>query len=216
MVGWTTEWNKMEGFAFSEETGEAFVAMSTIAKGMEDRAALGNSTDYFDAGTGNHIKLSENKCGCVYKLSNLDDDWFAGDMSAIICGQPVQGEFPCHTEGIANPDNIASIHGHASLLIGEDSKYHENNFLWHYDLITGELKARIASVPSGAEVCAPNFFPDIGGFSYLTLIVQHPSHPSFGTAGLGFSTWKRSCEHGYSDWSTPGHGSKTRCHDHDL
>eukprot|EP00931_Biecheleriopsis_adriatica_P075871 TRINITY_DN49644_c0_g1_i1.p1 TRINITY_DN49644_c0_g1~~TRINITY_DN49644_c0_g1_i1.p1 ORF type:complete len:668 (+),score=72.96 TRINITY_DN49644_c0_g1_i1:1-2004(+) len=208
MLGCTTEWNTLEGFAFSAETEEGYIAASSIEKGMEDRTFVGTQTDEFDAGTGNHVRLAANKCGCIYSLSMEGNGWFAATMTATVCGQAINGtngSLTCASSSIANPDNIASLHGHAGLLIGEDSSVRENNLMWHYDLTTRQLKSRVASVPLAAEVCAPNFYPDIGGWAT-------------GPPGLGYVSWKRSCVAEYPDWSMPGIGSGSTCkvsdHDH--
>ena len=34
--------------------------------------------------------------------------------------------------GIANPDNVASVHGHNAILIAEDTGKHVNNIMWKY------------------------------------------------------------------------------------
>ena len=36
------------------------------------------------------------------------------------------------TVGIANPDNVASVHGHNAILIAEDTGKHVNNIMWKY------------------------------------------------------------------------------------
>merc|ERR1711939_837211 len=111
------------------------------------------------------------------------------------------------------PRQRASMHGHKMLLIAEDTGNHHNNILWLYDLSQRRLVGRIGSTPQGAEVCSPYFYPDVGGFSYITMVMQHPDSDSYGPSGLGYAVWKRDCSVNYPEFSTPGHGSSTRCVD---
>jgi hypothetical protein len=208
-LGCTTEWTKMEGFAYSADTGKAYIAMSEVTGGMEDRAKDGNPTEKYDAGTGNHVRLSANRCGCVYEMFFDEHTYFATRMRSLICGVP--NGTSCSDNGIANPDNLAAIHGHRALLIGEDSWMRPNNILWKYDLDTGALQERVASTPLQAEVSSPYFYPDIGGFSYINLIAQHPNAPNFQGASLGYVAWPRNCNTTYPDWSMPGDGAADRC-----
>lgn len=212
-MGCTTEWNKMEGFTYSVDSGKAYVVMSTVQGGMEDRADKGAAKDTKDAGTGNHVRVPYNMCGCVYELT-LNAAYRATSMAGLVCG--VQGDGsdplnPCNTSFISNPDNVAAVQGHAALLIAEDTGNHENNIMWKYDLDTGMLEERIAATPLGAEVCSPYFYPDVGGFSYLMMIVQHPDSALAGKAGVGYAVWKRECSATYPAWAMPGDGAASRC-----
>eukprot|EP00973_Karenia_brevis_P007657 1039962-Karenia_brevis.AAC.1 len=79
------------------------------------------------------------------------------------------------------------------LLIAEDTSGHYNNIMWLYDLEKKQLVGRIGATPEGAEVCSPYFYPDVGGFSYITMVMQHPNSTSFGPSGIGYVAWKRDC-----------------------
>jgi secreted PhoX family phosphatase len=80
----------------------------------------------------------------------------------------------CAVSGLANPDNITFIRGYDTLVIGEDStEGHQNDALWAYDLKSKEL-TRIFSSPYGAEVTGSYWYPNLNGFGYLKLQVQHP------------------------------------------
>merc|ERR1711988_1732766 len=135
-------------------------------------------------------------------------------MKGLICGAPSSPEDPnnwCDVNGISNPDNVAAMHGHNMLLIGEDTGYHHNNILWLYDLGQKKLVGRIGSTPEGAEVCSPYFYPDVGGFSYITMVMQHPDNVKYGPSALGYVAWKRDCSVSYPAFAMPGHGSASRC-----
>jgi len=209
-LGCTTEWSKMEGFTYSADSGKAYIAMSEVRKGMEDLMEDGQASDAYDAGTGNHIRLQHNPCGCVYEIDVDASTQMATAMRGMLCGK-VESDGACSDPGIANPDNLAAIHGHMALLIGEDSSRRPNNALWRYDLESGTLQERIATTPLGAEVSSPYFYPDVGGFTYVTLIAQHPVAPGFGQSALGYTMWPRHCNTSYPSWAMPGDGAAETC-----
>lgn len=76
-------------------------------------------------------------------------------------------------DGIANPDNVAMVEEHNGLLIGEDTRYHENDVVWYMDLTT-EKRSRIFSAPYGSEVSGIYWHSNINGWSYMMVVVQHP------------------------------------------
>merc|ERR1711998_774636 len=82
----------------------------------------------------------------------------------------------------------------------------------------GVLEERVGAVPTGAEVCSPYFFPDINGFSYLTMVVQHPDSDSVSAGhecGFGYAVWPRDCSTSYPAWSMPGGGNpEATCVEH--
>jgi secreted PhoX family phosphatase len=55
----------------------------------------------------------------------------------------------------------------------EDTNNHEINYYWFYNTVTKSL-TRLASVPYGAEVTGSYFYPNINGWSYMLMNVQHP------------------------------------------
>ena len=69
-----------------------------------------------DKGGPNHIKVKENKCGCVMEF-DMDDSMSATKARMLTCGNHVNkdaekvGSFSdaCDTDLIANPDNVAMI-----------------------------------------------------------------------------------------------------------
>ncbi|WP_324780523.1 PhoX family protein [Thiobacillus sedimenti] len=74
---------------------------------------------------------------------------------------------------IANPDNLKFSEAMRTLFIGEDSSRHVNNFLWAYNVDSGEL-SRILSCPAGAESTGLHAVDDVNGFSYIMSNFQHP------------------------------------------
>lgn len=198
MLGATVEYRKEEGVTFDPDHGRLFVAMSQVRYGMLD----GNSRD--DGGN-NDIRVEENKCGAVYALDVLGAAETAYDMNkevinseyvvknqyAVVEGMPASypagsqfEAYDCSPNGISEPDNVSYVAGENILIIGEDTGYHPNDFMWAYDVVTGELK-RVFSTPYGSETTSPFWYKDINGWSYLSAVTQHPfgevssSHPDY-------------------------------------
>jgi secreted PhoX family phosphatase len=166
--GATIEFRKEEGLTYDKDKNVLYVAMSAVEKSMED--------NYKGIEPVNDIKLPKNKCGAVYEVT-LDSNYTSTKMRAVVVGKPLKegekyaDEYYCHPDYIANPDNIKYA-GHHTLLIGEDTKYHVNNYLWAYNTQTGTM-TRIASLPIGAEVTGleKGFIGDKG---LLFINQQHP------------------------------------------
>jgi secreted PhoX family phosphatase len=97
--------------------------------------------------------------------------------SATIDAYDAEGPFAnntCDLGSIANPDNLTFIAGQNILLIGEDSTDgHQNDAVWGYDLDRGTL-TRLMTTPYGAETTSLYYYPNIGGYSYVMTVVQHP------------------------------------------
>eukprot|EP00803_Ostreobium_quekettii_P000985 evm.model.scf_1732.1 EVM.evm.TU.scf_1732.1 scf_1732:14451-19347(+) len=182
MKGATTEWSKMEGFTYSALRRRAYMAMSENREGMEDNKRKGKEgDDRHDVGGSNDIRLPYNPCGCVYQL-DLDEQFFATQIISLICGKPdltpgLPSPQVCDIDGIANPDNIAMVTEHDGLIIGEDTRLHQNDVIWYLDLKTRELQ-RILSTPYGSETTSPYYYPNINGWAYIVGVVQHPYEES--------------------------------------
>lgn len=170
LLGATTEFTKLEGITFDAKRKVIYAAISDIKNGMED-----NNVKY-DIGGNNDIKVSYNKCGCVYTLE-LDDQNRALSMSPLICGDSSRGTDSknyCDLNNVANPDNVAYMQDFDMLLIAEDTHNHENNVLWAYDLSEESPPLqRIFVAPLGAEVTSP-YFHKLRDFFYISITAQHP------------------------------------------
>jgi len=79
----------------------------------------------------------------------------------------------CSANGLANPDNLSFVPGRRTLLIGEDTSSHQNDVVWAYQLDTGKL-SRVLTTPYGSETTSVYVYPNIGGWSYIKTVVQHP------------------------------------------
>ncbi len=184
--GATTEFNKMEGLTLDAANQRLFVAITAIAKGMENRQNKGTDEPTFDLGGPNHIRLDYNPCGAVYELP-LDEAYVARGMRALLRGKPVDDDPDnrCDPEGIANPDNLTFLSGSGTLVIAEDSQRgHLHNMLWAY-AIKEEHLTRLLTAPLGAEVTGSYYYPNIGGWGYLMTTLQHPSEGPALTGYLG-------------------------------
>ena len=179
MMGATTEFRKEEGITFDAKNNKLYIAMSQIAKGMEDNKKYGLDNDSYDKGSSNDIKLPFNNCGAVYEL-DVDNSYKAISMKAILTGTPITADVngnECDLDGISNPDNVAFLAESNILMIGEDTGNHENNIVWAYDLENKELQ-RVLATPKGAETTSPFWYKDINGFGYMSVVTQHPDETS--------------------------------------
>ncbi|BCO10370.1 alkaline phosphatase [Desulfolithobacter dissulfuricans] len=179
MKGATTEFRKEEGITFDPDHKRLYVAMSQVAKGMEDGKK-------YDKGGPNHVRLPKNKCGVVYGLdirpdATIGSEYVAVNMYGVVAGTmhkyPQDSEFAnntCDINSIANPDNITYMAGRDTLIIGEDTgSGHQNDAIWAYNVKTGKL-TRIQTTPYGSETTSPYFYPNINGHAYLMSVIQHP------------------------------------------
>jgi secreted PhoX family phosphatase len=183
LLGGTTELRKWEGMAVDPAGRRLYAAVSSVGRGM-----LGGDAEW-DLKSADHIRMEANPCGMVMGLDvasepvrdtegqTIESPWIVDTAAAVVSGRPVAASSPdvgvgCHIDGIANPDNLAFMPEARTLLIAEDTHAHENNVLWGWDPDSRELR-RILTAPIGAEVAGLNWFPDIGGFGYLTLTIQY-------------------------------------------
>jgi secreted PhoX family phosphatase len=186
ILGATVELRKEEGIAYDPVENILYVAMSEIARGMEDYGKSGKPSEAYDKGGPNHVRLPYNDAGCVYGLrlradARVGSDYVAHDMFGVLCGEmkkyPADSPYARNTadvDKIANPDNLTFLPGYKTLIIGEDTgSGHQNDAVWAYNVETRAL-TRIQTTPYGAETTSPYFYPDINGWSYIMSVVQHP------------------------------------------
>ncbi len=176
LEGATVELNKGEGVAFDEAHGTVFLALSDISKSMGAEEKVPAALDL--------VKVARNRCGGVYGgavqagVSDTTGQAIPSDhvmtrLDAVIVGTEQEDGKSCAPEGIANPDNLAFVHGHGLLLVAEDTDRHVHNALWAYDVAAKEL-VRVLEAPDGGEVTGIHWYPDIGGYGYISATIQHP------------------------------------------
>jgi hypothetical protein len=175
----------MEGQAHNLADKKLYTVISYIRSGMIDGKNGARIQD--------DIKLAGDEndlvCGVVYESdlkggqkdtagNPIASDWVAVNMNALVHGarQPAGAKNKydtCDTEQVANPDNVRYSEAMRTLLIGEDSGNHINNFVWAYNVDTRK-PVRIFSAPVGAENTGLNVFDDYNGHAYITANIQHP------------------------------------------
>lgn len=183
-LGATTEFRKEEGITYNPDEQVLYISMSEVSKGM-----LANSA--YDQGGPDHIRVATSyKCGAIYELDlqggvtdtqnqPIASELVAVKMQGLLVGHSKKYENAlfaankCDLKQIANPDNLTYLPGYDTLLIAEDTDKHKNNILWAYDTQNQGLN-RIATVPYGAEITSPYWFPNINGYAYIIMVTQHP------------------------------------------
>lgn len=181
-LGATTELEKGEGVTWDPESRRVFLAVSAIA----GRLAEGG-----DAGApagADHLALPPNPCGMVWAGSTaggvadtegrpIDSGAVVVAMAPELAGTPLDPPDAagnrCAPDGIANPDNLTLLPGYGLLMVAEDTRRHAHAALWAHDLRTRE-RVRVLVAPTGGEITGIHWIPDLGGFGYLTAVVQHP------------------------------------------
>ncbi|KMT65267.1 PhoX family protein [Catenovulum maritimum] len=184
--GATTEFRKEEGISYNARDKKLYLAMSEVARGMENFQRGGSDRDSYDIGGHNDIQVQYNPCGVVYEMdvsenTQVGSMYVANKIQTLVAGIPKiyedGHEFAgnsCDVNGIASPDNVSYLADSNTLIIGEDTSKHLNNMIWSYDLETASL-TRIYTSPLKAETTSPFWYKDINGFGYLTAVAQHPS-----------------------------------------
>ncbi|MDY6829414.1 MAG: DUF839 domain-containing protein [Pseudomonadota bacterium] len=134
--GATAEFTKLEGInihlagARSGQVPWMYLAVSDITGSMSD-----NQGD---------LQLPENRCGAVYRM-RLDGAFNVSAMEPVLIGGPIRpwAVFDrCHPDGVANPDNLVVL-SDGRLVVGEDSYFHTNNFVWLFNPPGGAAEAPI-------------------------------------------------------------------------
>ncbi len=176
LMGATSEFEKMEGVAYNARDSKAYVAMTRMTNGMEDKSA----------DPANDIRLKKNSSGAVYQLS-LQAGWYDSTgaainsnfvpvvMEALVVGEDMTQDADgnkSRLDKIASPDNVSFSERMRVLFIGEDSGNHVNNYLWAYHVDSGKL-VRILSLPMGAESTGLQVVDNMNGHAYIMSNYQH-------------------------------------------
>lgn len=189
-LGATSEWTKMEGVALNAVDKKAYIAISYQYDSMTDGEGdirMGLLT----AGNTYELSMAENitdtsgaeiesgwvatSLAAIPELKGMDNTYFGSSHKRI--ADP-QGNL-CATTNVANPDNVKFSAAYRTLLIGEDSNCHVNNFVWAFNVDTRKL-SRILSLPMGAEATGLMAVDNMNGFVYFGSNYQHP-----GDSGVG-------------------------------
>lgn len=106
----------------------------------------------------------------------IASEWVPVQSRMLLIGEDIPADELGNTaraDMVANPDNLKFSEKMRTLFIGEDSGSHVNNFLWAYNVDTGEL-ARLMSVPSGGESTGLHAVDELNGWTYIMSNFQHP------------------------------------------
>jgi secreted PhoX family phosphatase len=187
MMGASTEFRKEEGITYDPDHNKLYLAMSEVARGMEDFKKNGSDNPSYDTGGWNDIRVDEYiDGGAVYALDlgvseEIGSEYVPVNMYGIV--RSYMGNYdPNHVyarnkhavSSISNPDNVTYIPGYNTLIIGEDTgSGHQNDFIWAFNVETEQL-TRIQTTPYGSETTSPYWYPNINGFAYLMSVIQHP------------------------------------------
>lgn len=175
-AGATTEFEKFEGVAYNARDNKAYMAMTRMTSGMEDKA----TDPTID------VRLKKYSSGAVYELAlksgqkdsegnAINSEFVPATIDALVVGE----DMPADAEGnlskldkIASPDNVFFSERMRVLFIGEDSGNHVNNYLWAYHVDSKKL-VRILSLPMGAESTGLQVVDNMNGFAYIMSNYQH-------------------------------------------
>jgi hypothetical protein len=167
MLGATVEWNKMEGISIDIENNRLYLGISSVSNGMK------NDPNGADKGGSEQINVPGNGCGCVYSIE-MDSNYTATSMQAAVCGSP-SNTTPlnsCDINSIASPDNIWYDNKYRLLFIAEDTSGHQNDVMWQFEPVSGELIRTLTS-PYGAEITSTEFH-HFGECDIFESVFQHP------------------------------------------
>jgi uncharacterized protein len=173
-LGGSMGFTKMEGTTVNVMDRVAYSAISDVRSQMTD-------------GSGD-VAIQGPRAGMVYawKLrghgkddsgDRIHSDWVPVSGAPVpgLIGEDIAADGIGNTSNpdkLGNPDNLKFSEKLRTLFIGEDSGSHVNNFLWAYNVDTGEL-ARILSCPAGAESTGLHAVDDVNGFIYIMSNFQH-------------------------------------------
>lgn len=175
LLGATSEFSKLEGITFDPDHNSIYLAVSGITDGMADQEGGREPM--------NDVRLPLNSCGAVYGLSlrrqrGMQGPWIATSMKGLVSGRPLKPGDPasdlnsCDPNLPGNPDNMRYLPQTNTLLIGEDTSAHVNNYVFAYNVVNKSL-TRVMSMPSGGEF-AGTFSPLVWrGKSYLFINSQY-------------------------------------------
>jgi secreted PhoX family phosphatase len=166
--GATTELEKGEGIAYDPVSGVVYLATSTAISTMLPG----------ELGGGDHMRLARNPCGLVWALEQIGEGMRA---RVVVAGKPDAER--CSWDSISNPDNLSFVPESGTLLIAEDTKRRSNTALWAFDVTSGTLN-RVLTAPWGGEVTGIQWFANVEGKGYLTVVIQHPFGEGAAPAGF--------------------------------
>lgn len=180
VMGATLELTKFEGVSVNIKDKKAYIGVSAIKDTMETAKPANFAAD--------DVRLKKISAGATYEVAlaanaTIGSDWVPQSMlvPTALLGKDMAKDADGNTadvDSIANTDNVKYSEAMRTLFIGEDSGAHLNNFVWAYNVDT-KLKARLLSVPAGAECVCLTPVDDMNGFAYVFSGFQHAGDWAF-------------------------------------
>jgi uncharacterized protein len=181
LVGGSLGFTKMEGTTVNAADKKAYSAISAIKDSMVSGKTgfVADLNIVFPAAINSGGVLEHTLAsGQTDSDGNaINSEWVPTSSTFILLGEDLStadalGNL-ANADKIANPDNLKFSEKMRTLFIGEDSGMHVNNFLWAYNVDSGEL-SRVLSTPSGAESTGLHAIDTINGWTYIISNFQHP------------------------------------------
>jgi len=188
MLGATSEFSPITGFAINTKDKKLYAAMPMVSQGMLD-----NSLDIQ-----NHITMNKSNAGAIFEINlaaqqkdqrreNISSEWVA---TSVQISQTITGEdLPtpdkigntATLEKPANPSVLAFHERLRTLFIGESGLSHVDRFVWGFQPETQQL-TKILYAP--AEVTALQLIDNTNNFNYL--LVSHATNIATNQSNVGY------------------------------
>ncbi|MCS0504747.1 PhoX family protein [Ancylobacter mangrovi] len=180
LMGGSMVFTKMEGTTINAKDKVAYSAISAIrdsmvkgGKGWYETSGVALDKAVEAGGILAHAVSGGQKDSGGEVIAS---EWVPFETRFVLTGEDITPDALGNTanpDRIGNPDNIKFSERLRTLFIGEDSGMHVNNFLWAYNVDTGQL-SRIMSVPAGAESTGLHAVDELNGWTYVMSNFQHP------------------------------------------
>lgn len=188
ILGATSEFSPMTGFAINAKDKKLYAAMPMVLQGMLD-----NSLDIQ-----NHITMNKSNAGAIFEINlatqqkdqrreNISSEWVA---TSIQISQTMTGEdLPTpdkmgNTATLEKPANSSVLTFHErlrTLFIGESGNSHAERFVWTFQPDTQQL-TKILYAP--AEVTALQLIDKSNSFNYL--VISYSANTATNQSNIGY------------------------------
>lgn len=183
LKGASMAFTKMEGTTINIKDKVAYSALANIQDSMikDGKGWVAAHNVAFASTLKAGGVLAHDMKGNMFDDKNaaMKSDWVPYQSKMLLMGQdiaantdPLKIGNTAHPDKIASPDNLKFSETLRTLFIGEDSGNHVNNYLWAYNVESGQLD-RLLSCPAGAESTGLHAVDSINGWTYIMSNFQH-------------------------------------------
>ncbi len=187
LKGGSLVFTKMEGTTVNGKDQFAYSAISAISASLTPGNAHNKEVPLGGGAlVPSLVGFAANSAGMVvqHKLDGgqadsdgnlINSDWVPYQSTMLLNGKQAATDALGNTndvDSISCPDNLKYSEKLRTLFIGEDSGNHVSNFLWSFELDTGQLQ-RVLSAPAGAECTGLHSVDDLNGWTYILSGFQH-------------------------------------------